>query len=327
MKITIFGAGAVGGHLAARLVHSGTPVSVVARGPHLDAIRARGLTIHAGDKVFTGQPKATDQAQTLGTQDLVVVAIKCTGLSAAIKDIKPLIGPETRVVFAMNGLPWWFLQGLPVRPTLELQRDLNPDGSFGQLVSLERSVAGVITSGGAIVGPGVIRNTTPQMNILILGFADGREDPIVSAFAELVNRAGYKTSISKNIRKDIWAKLLVNAASAMVATAADRNSQQAVSDPEMRTVIIACMNEIIAIGKSIGVAVDNDPVAMTDPARSAPHRSSFLQDLDAGRPLELASTILAARDIGRANGVPAPHLTTVAALIAARSADRTALNK
>ena len=319
MKITILGAGAVGGHIAARLAKSGTPVSVIARGVHLAAIKARGLMLRVGGETFTTHPEATDRPADLGPQDLVVVSVKGPSLPAAMDVIAPLLSPDTRVLLAMNGLPWWFLDGLPVEAPPGLRRLLDPTGRMDSIIPRERAAACVITSGGRIVEPGVIENTTPNLNILTLGFADGRDDAVVGEFAALAVRAGYKSALTPTIRVAIWTKLFINAAAAMVAALVHRPTSETASDPELAAIILACINEIVAIGRAIGVNANVDPAAVLAAMKTHHHRPSVLQDLEAGRPLELDATILAVRDLARATGVSAPHLTTIAALIAARS--------
>ena len=321
MKITVFGAGAVGGHVAARLALAGVTVSVVARGAHLAAIRANGITLRAGDQSFQCAVQATDDPANLGSQDLVIVAVKRSGLRTALEGIKPLITSDTRVLVAMNGLPWWFGNSLRPSHAAILKNLLDPDGSLAALLPADRLIWGMVMAGGEILEPGVILNSTPANNSLDIGYPDGHTDAAITLAAELLGRAGFRTAVTGDIRGKIWFKLLLNAGQAMVATATERTALQTVSDPETRAIVMAVMHEILAIGRAIGIDVAADPLALTDPARSAPHRSSFLQDLKAGRPLELSTTILAVRDIGRALGIPAPHLTTVAATVAARSAD------
>jgi 2-dehydropantoate 2-reductase len=322
MKITVFGAGAVGGHIAARLVMSGVEVNVVARGVHLNAIREYGLILRIENELVHCKVNATNRPAELGPQDLVIVSVKGTALPAAVDSIRSLVDMQTRVLFVMNGLPCWFADGLAITPTAALRKLLDPEGNIRDLVPVDRTIWGVVSSGGIIVEPGVIRNTTPNNNVLRLGYPDDREDAFIGGVTAMLVKAGYKANVSADIRVDIWLKLLINAGPVMVSAVTERDNLQTASDPKTRMVSIACMREIAEVGRKIGIDVEADFDAMTDPARAAPHRSSFLQDLEAGRPLELPSTILAVLELARNMRVPAPHLTTVAALIAARSADR-----
>jgi 2-dehydropantoate 2-reductase len=320
VKLTVFGAGGVGGHIAVRLAMSGVEVNVIARGPHLDAMCKHGLTLEIADEIVNCEVNATDRPMVLGPQDLVVVCVKGTSLPDAIESIDHLCGPQTRVLFVMNGLPCWFADGLPITPTAKLRNLLDPQGNIRELAPPDRTIWGVVSAGGMITAPGVIRNTTPNNNILKLGYPDNHDDRFITELAAMFAKAGYNAKISGDIRVDIWLKLLMNAGPVMVAALTGRDNRENVSDPETRMISIACMRELAEIGRAVGVHTQADFEQMTDPSRVAAHRSSFLQDLDAGRPLELPGTILAARELAAIAGVPVPHLTTLAALIAARSA-------
>lgn len=321
VRIAVFGAGAVGGQIAARLAASGAPVSLVARGAHLAAIRAAGLALVTEDGTIRAAVEASDRAADLGAQDLAIVSLKGTQLPQAVESIQPLVASHTRVLFAMNGLPWWFADGLPGPISAALRPYLDPLGNIGSIVPAERCIWGVVTAGAAIIAPGVIRSTTPGANSIVLGYPDDRMDEPLRQAVDLLARAGYRASVAPSIRHVIWSKLLTNAAQAMVATATNRSHVEVTSDPETRGVIIAVMREILAIGAAIGVELTADPVELTAPTRFGHHISSFLQDLRAGRPLELATTVLAVREISRASAIAAPHLTTLAAIVAAQSAD------
>ena len=319
MKIAVFGAGAVGGHLAARLARSGVDIGVVARGKHLEAIKKVGLTLQVEDESFTQQINAVEDPVELGIQDFVIISVKGTVLGTAITACRPMVGDQTRVMFAMNGLPWWFTSGLSAGNALALEKALDPEGLYRALVPLERVVWSVVNSGGAIVAPGVIRNTTPKSNTHTLAYPDGHLDSQINDLAAMLTKAGFNATVTDDLRPKIWAKLLINAGQAMVCAITERNNHEVVSDPETRAVVVACMREILAIGEALGMKIEADPIDMTEPSKVAAHRSSFLQDLQAGRPLELSTTILAVRDVGRVMKLNSPHLETVAALVAARS--------
>jgi 2-dehydropantoate 2-reductase len=321
MRIAVFGAGAVGGQIAARLASSGMPVSLVARGAHLRAIREDGLALLTDDQMIRVAVEASDNPADFGAQDCLIVAVKGTQLPHAVAALHPLIGDRTRVLFAMNGLPWWFTEGLPVPATADLQRCLDPLGNLKTIAAPEQIIWGVVTAGATIAGPGTIKSTTPGANSITIGYPDDRTDEPLCLIKNLLARASYRATIARNIREAIWSKLLTNAAQAMVATATNRSHIEVTSDPETRNVIIHVMQELIAIGASIGLNVECDPFEMTSPSRFGRHIPSFLQDLRAGRPLELSNTILAARETARALSLSSPYLTTLAAIVAAQSAD------
>lgn len=317
MKIAVFGPGAVGGQIAARLAQGSHQVAVVARGAHLKAIRERGLIVLAGERKIKGAIEATDDARELGPHDLVVVTVKAHTLVAAATAIAPLVGPNTKLLYIMNGIPWWFMDESALDTEPSLRQRFDPEGKIAALIPPERMAWGVIRSGGATIEPGVIRNTTPDSNGIVVGAPFGAIETFDNALIALGD-AGYEIAISTDIRSEIWGKLLVNAGASVVSALADLDNLQVRKNPDLRAVAVAAIREIMDIGAAIGLEVKADPVKMTDPADGLPHVSSLLQDLRADRPLEVSHTILAVRDIARAASVPAPHLKTLAAFIAAR---------
>lgn len=323
MSITVFGAGGVGGHVAARLALAGNKVNLIARGAHLEAIRSHGLRLQVRDVIHRADVVATDSPEGLGVQDILIVSVKRMALAGIIDALAPMIGGGTRLVFIMNGLPWWFdnRDGKTARDNAvtDLQRYLDPQGRLASLAPLERQVWSVVTSGGAIVAPGTIKNTTPE-NTIRFGYADDRNDGFIAGLVELFAKAGYNAAIAKDIRAEIWRKILVNAGQAAVATVTNRNHLQVTSDAHTRGVIMAMIDEMLQVGSAIGIHLDNvDPRAMTSPGLYGEHIPSLLQDLRNGRPLEIDATILAVRELARSKNVPIPHLQTVAAIIGALS--------
>jgi 2-dehydropantoate 2-reductase len=327
MKITVFGPGAVGGNIAARLARSGARISVVARGAHLRVIREKGITLQTAEETVRCHLTATDNPGELGIQDLIIVTVKRPALANALSQAQPLIGAGSRLLIAMNGLPWWFGDTLGERWSSTIRQMLDADGTLSRLAPVDKLIWGMVIAGGEMLAPGVVFNSTPTRNALEIGYADGKEDEVLKQAANALKNAGFLTSVTTDIRTKIWFKLLMNAGQAMVATATERNAIQTVSDPETRAIVVAAMREIMQVGRALGIEIEADPVAMTDPSKSGPHRSSFLQDLKAGRPLEIGPTILAVRDLGRAAGVATPHLSTVAAIVAARSHDACEANR
>lgn len=320
MRICIFGAGAVGGHMLARLSLGGAELCAVMRGQRLAAVREEGLRLKIdGEADLHLSPTVSDDPASLGVQDVMVMSVKLAALKEALAAARPLINDDTRVVFAMNGLPWWFPQGLDLPETPELAACLDPDGSLRRAVDVTRWVACVVTSGNVVERPGVVINTTPGRNKLRLGFSDGRRDAIVEKFVAAASRGGYDAEFSDDIRREMWSKLLINAGMSSVATVSERTIYEICNDPETRLVCRRLMGEILEIGNDLGVGIDADIDRLTDPATAPHHTTSFLQDLRSGRPLEISNGILAVRAIARAKHIAAPHLDTVAALMQARS--------
>lgn len=318
-RICVLGAGSVGGHLAARLLDTGIELSVIARGETLAAIRRDGLRLTRGEATIVTRPRATDRPADLGVQDVLIVSVKFPHLAGALDSAAPLIGPDTLVVFAVNGLPFWFPEGTVLAGNAALREQLDPGGAVSARVPLDQAVGCVVTSGGVQVAPGHIRNTTPQMNKLVFGRHDGGIPAALHRLIAATTAAGYDAQAVSDIRSHMWDKMVFNAGLAPVSTIAERTARQTCNDPETRALAVAVIREIQAIGTALGFPVRIDAEAVTDPARAPDHRPSFLADLSAGRPLEIGNGVLAVRTIARTLAIPAPHLDSVAALMNARS--------
>ncbi|MCL4774986.1 MAG: 2-dehydropantoate 2-reductase [Burkholderiaceae bacterium] len=317
-RVCVFGAGAVGGQIAVRLAQTGAAVSVVARGAHLVAIQSHGLVLEVpGEQDIRVRLPASDAPQTLGPQDVVVFSVKARDLRESLEAAAPLLTGETRAVFAMNGLPWWFLHGLSVQQTPELAACLGSTHTWR--LPKERWIACVVNLGGQCIAPGVVSATTPGENGLCLGYPDGHLDEPIEQFASIARQGGYDVSVSTTIRSALWAKLLVNAGIAAVATMCERSVRATCSDPETRNLAIRVMAEILETGRALRLEPNADPERMTRPERAPDHEPSFLQDLRAGRPLEIDNGILAVRALARAAGVSVPRIETLATLLKARS--------
>src|SRR5712692_6178777 len=218
MKIVVFGAGAVGGHVAARLAagaaNAGIEVAAVARGAQLAAIAERGITLHIGDEVHSARVHVTDRPETLGVQDVVFVALKSSVLPAAAA-LRSLIGPDTSVIFAMNGIPWWYLCRCPDNglPPPDLSR-LDPGGVLARTIGLERVIGCMINSANEVVEPGVIRNSPGTVNKFTIGEPDGSLSRRLNAISAAFEDAGVATPTTTALRTEIWDKLLRNLSTA-----------------------------------------------------------------------------------------------------------------
>ena len=190
MHICIFGAGAVGSHLAVRLSLAGHEVSCVTRGPHLEAVKERGLTLRVGDASFNARVKASDDPATLGAQDLVISTLKATGVANLATGLKPLLGEDTPVVFAQNGIPWWYDIGLPAdHPPSPDLGFLDPGGGLRAAIPKARIIGGVIFSSNEVVEPGVVANLSPERNMLLVGACDDRQDVRIERLRATLNEA------------------------------------------------------------------------------------------------------------------------------------------
>jgi 2-dehydropantoate 2-reductase len=326
MRICVFGAGAVGGNLAVRLSAAGHDVSVVARGEHLAAIRRNGLALVAGDQQIIGNVRAADRTDELGRQDVVVSTLKATGLAALAQQITPLLGADTPIVFAQNGIPWWYPIGLasdrPVPPDLSR---LDPGGLLAAAVSRERVIGAVILSSNQVIEPGVIRNDSPNSNALVIGEPDDVESTRVAGLRVALEQAGIQSPRTDDIRKSLWNKLLMNLSASTLCLLTEQPVSVLANDAALREISARLMQEGAAIAAAHGMQFDatrSDADFMSRIGKIASHRPSILQDYELGRPMEIDSIILMPQLFGQAAGVATPTLDVVAALAARRAAAR-----
>jgi 2-dehydropantoate 2-reductase len=308
MRICVYGLGAVGGLVAARLARSGVPVSAVARGATLEAVRGRGgLVLAEGPDAERSAPipvtVAADPA-ALGVQDVVVIALKATALPAAAPSIARLAGPDTVLVPVMNGIPWWFFHGLGHDVRLE---STDPGGAVSAALPAGRVVGGVLHLSASCPEPGVVRH--PAGEGVILGEPRGGGSDRVEAVAGPLRRAGFEVQVSDRIQREVWYKLwgnmTMNPLSALTGATMDR----ILDDPLVRGVASACMREAAEVGARIGLPIGADPEerhAVT--RRLGAVRTSMLQDVEAGRPVELDALVTSVAELARHVGVPTPGI-------------------
>ena len=315
MRICIFGAGAVGGHFAVRLAAVGHEVSVIARGAHLEAIRDNGLVLQAGDIEIRGRVAAADRAEALGPQDLVITTAKAPALAAFAAMATPLLGPETPVLFAQNGIPWWYPVGLGSgRPTPPDLRRLDPDGALARAVAPERVIGGVIHSANSVIAPGVILNASPERNRLTVGEPDDADSPRIAALRVMLEAAGIESPVTEDIRQQIWLKLMTNMTVSILCLVTGRRAGMVRDDPRMNALFLRLAAEAKAIATAHGIDMSPfDPVTAAQRVRDD-HTPSTLEDRQRGRPLELDSLLLVPLDFARAVAVDTPCLDTLAAV-------------
>src|SRR5262249_34021446 len=211
MRICIFGAGAVGSHFAVRLADAGHDVACVMRGPRLAAMKARGLALRVGDNETHVKVRASDDPATLGPQDLVISTLKATGVASLANGLKPLLGDDTPVIFAQNGIPWWYDIGLPAdHPAPPDLSFLDPGGALRAAVPQHRIIGGVIFSSNEVVEPGVVENLSPDRNLLLIGECDDRASDRIGKWRALLEAASIGSAPTAQIRETIWSKLLTN---------------------------------------------------------------------------------------------------------------------
>jgi len=318
MKICIYGAGAVGGLVAGRLAQAGHEVSVVARGAQLTAIRQRGLRIVFENKETASKIKAESDPALLGPQDYVIVAVKAPGLPDVAAAIGPLLGPGTSIVTAMNGVPWWFFDRLSFGGGKLRLESLDPGGKLSTAMPTERIVGCVIHLAAATPEAGLIRHTMGQR--LILGEPGGRNTARTGRLAEALRGAGFEAVESPFIEKDFWVKLLGNVSANPVSALTLATMDRLLADEQVKAYMVAIMRECIAIGRAVGVDADIEPEPRLDMARKlGAFKTSMLQDMEAGKRLEIDGLLAGTLEIARKAGVAAPFTESLAALARLRA--------
>jgi 2-dehydropantoate 2-reductase len=323
MKICVFGAGAIGGNFAARLADSGNEVSVVARGAHLEAIKAKGLTLLAGDKKIVAKVHASDKPADLGPQDAVISTLKATALGDLAATVSPLLGPDTPVVFAQNGIPWWYGHGLaksrPAAPDLSM---LDPGGALAKSVGLHRTLGGTISSPNHVAEPGVIVNEIPDRNVLCVGEIDDRPSQRVGMLRAALKGAGISSPDTADIRYDIWHKLMANLTGSTVALILGQPSSVQ-KTPLVNRMCRRAHAEALAVAEAHGVKLDDHPDVRYGPKRVYfDHRPSILQDYDLGRPMEIESIVRAPIAFARSAGIDTPTLDAIEAVTVTLAASK-----
>lgn len=304
-KIAIYGAGAIGGWMGAKLAAVGCNVSVVARGAALDALRAHGLRLREGDAETTCPVQASDDPAALGVHDLVVVSVKAPGMADVARRIGPLIGPRTIVLTAMNGVPWWFLQGFGGPVAGRTLESVDPGGAIAQAIPAAQVIGCVVHASCSVDAPGVIRHRAG--NGLIVGEPAGGETPRVKALTDLLMQAGFNVTLSPQIQRDVWYKLWGNMTVNPVCAMTGATSDRALDDELVRGFISAVMLEAKAIGARIGIPIAEQPEDRHQVTRKlGAMRPSMLQDVEAGKPVEIDALVSAVRELGQLTQVPMP---------------------
>jgi 2-dehydropantoate 2-reductase len=314
MRICVFGAGAIGSWLAARLAATGAEASIVGRGPHLVAIRDRGLVLHEGGQQHTLALDATDDPSTLGRQDAVVVTLKAHSILAALPAIEPLLGGDTAVVAAQNGIPWWYLHDLEGPWSDAPLESVDPGGVINRTLGVQRAVGCVVYPSCEVVEPGVIRHLDGER--LMLGEPDGTRSTRVTELSALFTAAGLKAPVRQRIRDDLWLKLLGNLSFNPVSVLTGATLAELGAHGESLALIRALMAEAKTVAERFGTrfAVDLDRRLRWGVAVGH-HKTSMLQDFEAGRPLELDAVVGAVRELGARVDVGTPRLDAISALV------------
>jgi len=316
MRICIFGAGAIGGLVGAKLAGKGeADVSLVARGPHLAAMRENGLTLIDKSGATTNvRVNATDNPEELGPQDYVVLSLKAHSVPGALDSLKPLLGPDTAIVTAQNGMPWWYFYkhgGVHEGRKIEA---VDPGGKVWNTIGPERAIGCVVYIASEIDAPGVVRHV--EGDRLPLGEASGEKTERCSALARVLVSAGLRAAVRPEIRNEIWVKLWGNLSFNPVSALTGGTLAGICADEGTRAVVRTMMVEAEKIANALGISfpIDVDK-RIAGAAAVGEHKTSMLQDLERGRPMEIDPLVTAVQELGRLTGTPTPSIDIVLALV------------
>jgi 2-dehydropantoate 2-reductase len=318
MKICVFGAGAVGGHVAARLAQGGADISVVARQGTVDVVRERGLAVKTPDGDIRAQVAAATDARALGPQDAVIVTVKAPSLPEVAATITPLLGPRTPVVFAMNGIPWWYFHANGAVTEPRRIPLIDPDDVLWRAVGPERAIGAVVNSACTVLEPGVIR-VAGRVNRLVLGEPDGSLSERLDALAQAMRAGGLAIETTQRIRDDIWEKLIVNLCNVPLTVLTQVTAKEVYSDPTCVATVRRVMAEAAAVATALGCDVRPDPERQIASGKAFDHKPSMAQDLELGRAMEIDSILTVPLQLARELKVATPTLDLLAALTKLRA--------
>jgi 2-dehydropantoate 2-reductase len=304
-KVCIYGAGAIGGWIGARLAAQGLTVNAVARGATLAALQQQGLCLREGATEQSVPVRAVAEPAELGVQDLVVLAVKAPALADVALRIAPLLGPDTVVLTAMNGVPWWFFQGFGGALAATRLMAVDPTGAIAAAIPASQVIGAVVHASCSLDAPGVVRHHFGRG--LILGEPSGAASPRVQALAALLTAAGFEASVSAQIQRDVWYKLWGNMTVNPISALTGATTDLILDDPLVRDFVSGVMLEARDIGARIGIPISQQPEDRHAVTRKlGAFKTSMLQDVEAGRPVELDALVGVVRELGQLTGVATP---------------------
>ena len=314
MKIAVVGAGAIGAYVGAALHRGGADVHLIARGKHLQAMRDNGVTVLSSRGDFHAHPHATDDPTQIGPVDIVFLGLKAYSYADAGPLISPLLASHTGVVAAQNGIPWWYFHGMPGRYEGRRVEAVDPGGAVSAVIPPQHAIGCVVYSSTEIESPGVIRHI--EGTRYSIGEPDGSISERCTAFSKAMIAGGLKCPVEKDIRSDIWLKLLGNVAFNPISVLTGATMGEIAAHPGTRDLVLAMMHETAEIASRLGsppkISVER---RFEGAANVGGHKTSMLMDYEAGKPLETDVLLAAPIDLARLVGAPAPNLQTVHALI------------
>ncbi|WP_024509396.1 2-dehydropantoate 2-reductase [Bradyrhizobium sp. ARR65] len=319
MRLCIFGAGAVGSHFAVRLALAGHDVACVMRGPHLKAVGTNGLALRVGEAELRANVTASDDPAALGPQDLVISTLKATAVGSLAEGLRPLLGDDTAVVLAQNGIPWWYDLGLPPdHPPPPDLSFLDPGGRLRAAIPKQRIIGGVIFSSNEVIAPGVVENLSPDRNRLLVGECDDRASARITELRSTFEAAAIESPPVREIREAIWSKLLTNMSLSVLCLLTGQTARAVRDDPAMQDVIPRLLEEANQIAQNYVPNVKR--VTRSGPAPN--HKPSILQDYELGRPMEIDALVRAPAAFARAAGLSTPSFDLLAALAIQKARDK-----
>ena len=318
-RICVFGAGAIGGLIAVKLhVAGGAEVSCIARGPHLEAMRANGLRLVSAENELTARLRCTDDPTELGPQDFVINALKAPSAARTAASLKPLLGADTAVVTAQNGIPWWYFyaHGGPFQGR-QLQ-STDPDEQQWREIGPERAIGCVLYPAAEIVEPGTIKHVYGTR--LTLGEPSGEKTERIALLSDHLSQAGFKAPVSKRIRHEIWLKLWGNLSFNPVSVLTHGTLAQLAGDPDVKTILAAMMLEARTVAEQLGIRFPMTIERRIEQGgQVGDHKTSMLQDLELGRTIEIGVMVDAVQEIACLLDVPTPTIDMIGGLTRLRA--------
>jgi 2-dehydropantoate 2-reductase len=318
MKVCVYGAGAIGGLIGAKLALAGEDVTLIARGPHLEAMRKNGLTLVSEGKTEVVRPRLTGDAREAGPQDFVVLGVKAHALPGIADAVQPLLSEKTALVPAINGVPWWYFYKLPGPYENTRLQTVDPGGVLWEKLHPSRVVGCIVYPAVDVRAPGVIEHT--YGNRFDIGEPDGSKSERAQAFSQLMIKAGFRCPVRPRIRDNLWIKLWGNLSFNMICSLTMAGLEVVTADPGTREVARKQMLEAQAVAEKLGVkfALDVD-ARIAGAVEVGAHKPSTLVDLERGRPMEIDALLGAVVEMGRLVGLPTPTCDTVLALVRLRA--------
>jgi len=322
VKVCVFGAGAIGGLVAVELARTDVEVSVIARGPHLAAMREHGLRLRIDGEEHVAHPQCTDAPAELGAQDFIIIALKAHMISDVVETMTPLLGSRTCVVTASNGLPYWYFSESRLPPDGASLESIDPGGKQWAVLGPERALGCVVFPAAEVVEPGVVQHEHGRR--FPIGEPDGRRSERVEALHRMLTDAGLDAPIRSDIRDEIWLKLWGNLCFNPISALTHATVDVIAADPETRALCKAMMAEASAIGERLGLRLRVDADRRIDGvAALGAHKMSMLQDLERGRSMEIEPLVGVVQELGRRVGLATPAIDVVLALLRQRARGET----